>query len=238
MQQAKASIARARRPVSFSGAGLSAESGIATFRGQGDSLWSQYDPMRLASEEGFRANPELVMDWYAARRSTLAAASPHAGHHALVQQTSWVHVTQNVDDLLERAGAPPDSVLHLHGSLLSDRCLLTCGYEQAVDLADPPGLRQCPQCAAPLRPTVVWFGEHLPEDTWTAARAAVQQCDLLLVVGTSAAVYPAAGLIELARENGAEILIANTDDAAAIDKRDVFVHGPAAKVLPQLFSGD
>lgn len=237
MDTARALVRRAQRPVSFSGAGLSAESGIATFRGGDDSLWSKYDPIQLASEDGFLVNPSLVTDWYASRRRALAEAKPNSGHVALANAPRWLHVTQNVDNLLERAGAMPDTVMHLHGSLLADRCLRACGYQVDVDMAAPPGLRDCPQCGAPMRPTVVWFGEALPEPVWAAATAAIEQCDLLLVVGTSAAVYPAAGLIEVARRRGASVICVNPEDAVT-SGADVFLRATAAETLPLLLNGE
>jgi NAD-dependent deacetylase len=236
--RAKRAIDSARRPVSFSGAGLSAASGIATFRGDDESLWSQYNPAELASEQGFNKHPQRVMDWYANRRRVLADAQPNAAHNALASQAHWTHITQNVDDLLERAGSPPSSVLHLHGSLLADRCLARCGHEDVIDLSHPPGLRDCPQCGSKLRPTVVWFGEQLPTDVWTSAMEAVTACDLLLVVGTRAEVHPAAGLIDVARESGASVLVINNDASVAVNDTELFLLGDATELLPHLLTRD
>jgi NAD-dependent deacetylase len=199
MREARAALAVARRSAVFSGAGLSAESGIATFRGNdGDALWSQFNPMELASAAGFDDNPARVIDWYNWRRGRLANARPNAAHVALAQHPRLVQITQNVDDLLERAGVPASGVLHLHGTIGRDRCNGGCGYEEAVDLGEPPPLRRCPRCGAYLRPAVVWFGEALPPVVWQEAQQLCTALDCLVVVGTSATVYPAAGLIEQA----------------------------------------
>jgi len=228
-------IASATHPVSFSGAGLSAESGIATFRDKDETgLWSKFDPTELASQAGFTSNPSQVIDWYNWRRQSLAKAQPNAAHLTLARQRNWIHITQNVDNLLERAGASPTSVLHLHGSILTDRCNGSCGYCEEVELADPKPLRHCKKCDDLLRPAVVWFGESLPEDILSAASAAVSRSDLLLVIGTSAQVYPAAGLIPLAREQSALIIVINTDADYVDDPQTLYIQGKAAEMLPAL----
>jgi NAD-dependent deacetylase len=224
-------LSSAARPVSFSGAGLSAESGIATFRDK-QGLWSTFDPMRLASPEGFAEAPDTVIEWYDWRRRKLAEARPNPAHDALAAWPGMTNVTQNVDDLLERAGAT--GVVHLHGRLDLDRCNDRCGHEEPVRLADPPGRRTCPRCAAPLRPGVVWFGESLPADDWATAEQACIDADTLLVVGTSAAVYPAAGLIGLARSTGATIIVVNPESSGASSLADIEIVGKAGEVLPQL----
>ncbi len=234
IEEARRILAGARRIVSFSGAGLSAESGVPTFRDpQTGGMWAKYDPMVLASPEGFAADPEMVIDWYALRRRTVAAAMPNAAHAALARRPDMVHVTQNVDDLLERAGA--ERVIRLHGELAADRCHGPCGYREAIDLARPPGLRDCPCCGSRLRPDVVWFGEPVPSEAWQAATEACSECEALLVVGTSAAVYPAAGLIGLARAGGAAIVVVNTQRSAASGLADVELLGKASAVVPALF---
>ncbi len=230
-------VASARHPVSFSGAGLSAESGIATFRDKNDNaLWSKFNPAELASQDGFKANPELVIDWYNARRQTAAAAQPNAAHTTLGARKGWIHITQNVDTLLEAGGVSPENVLHLHGTLDEDHCNNQCGYSSKVNMLAPEGLKHCPRCDAYLRPSVVWFGEQLPENVFNQALHAVQQCDLLLVVGTSAQVMPAAGLIDIARENGAHIIVVNKENTPKTHSEDTVLIGSAATVLPQLFT--
>jgi NAD-dependent deacetylase len=232
LEAARRRLRPGRRITCFSGAGLSAESGVPTFRDAAeDALWRRYDPMRLASPEGFAADPMTVIDWYAWRRRAVAAAEPNAAHRALAGRTDIAQVTQNVDDLLERAGA--QVVTHLHGTITRDRCHAGCGHSERIDLAAPPALRACPRCGAPLRPAVVWFGEALQtEDLQRAVERC--QCDVLLVVGTSATVHPAAGLIDVARSAGAEIVIVNTAPSEASDRADLELLGPAGAILPAI----
>jgi NAD-dependent deacetylase len=232
---ARTLVEQARCTVSFSGAGLSAESGVPTFRDAATGgLWAQHDPMRLASPEGFRADPKLVVEWYAWRRRAIAGAQPNPAHVALAQRTDITHVTQNVDDLLERAGALEEQIVHLHGTIGRDFCFARCGFDEVVDMANPPGLRACPGCGAPVRPGVVWFGEALPGDAWMKAERACGACDLLLVVGTSAAVHPAAGLIGVARSAGAKVIVVNTQPSGASGMADVELIGPAGELLPKV----
>ena len=230
-------LTAATRMVSFSGAGLSAESGVATFRdAKSGGLWTKHDPMRLASPEGFADDPNLVMDWYAARRRSVAEAEPNSAHQALASQPDMIHVTQNVDDLLHRAGIHGEQVIQLHGTIARDHCHARCGFEEAIDLANPPTLRDCPNCGQPLRPGVVWFGESLPAESWQRAEDACAACDALLVIGTSAEVYPAAGLIGLAKSGGARIIIVNTEPSGASHLADVELIGKAGEIVPVLFS--
>ncbi len=225
-------LADGRRVVSFSGAGLSAESGVGTFRDAPDGMWAKYDPVRLASPEGFAADPKLVIDWYAARRRTIGDAQPNPAHVALAGRDDIIHVTQNVDDLLMRAGA--GVVIPLHGSISFDSCNGGCGHIERVDMTDPPSLRDCPACGAPLRPAVVWFGEAMPSEAWDNADRACRDCDVLLVIGTSAVVYPAAGLIGVAKAAGAGIIVVNTQPSEASPLADVELLGPAGEIVPQL----
>jgi NAD-dependent deacetylase len=194
--------------------------------------------MELASQAGFADNPERVIDWYNWRRGQLAQARPNAAHLALAKHRKLVQITQNVDDLLERAGVPPRNVLHLHGTIGMDRCNASCGYEEAVDLEHPPPLRGCPGCgAAQLRPAVVWFGEALPQHVWSEAQRLCAELDCLLVVGTSATVYPAAGLIEDAIANGSTVISINTEPSGSFGAKHLELVGPASVLLPQLFEG-
>lgn len=195
-------------------------------------MWSKFDPMQLASQEGFKVDPAMVVDWYNWRRKALAKVAPNDAHITLGNQ-SMVHITQNVDHLLEAGGAAPGSVLHLHGSLLEDHCNANCGFSESIELSDPPGLRECPDCGAYMRPSVVWFGEQLPDEVMHQAMAATIKADVFLVVGTSAVVYPAAGLISVARQNDAEVIVVNTE--ASDDSREIELIGRAGEVVPQLF---
>ena len=232
LEVARDLLAQARSVVSFSGAGLSAESGIATFRDP-DGVWKQVDPTVYASAQGFQAQPTEVSDWYAARRRTLAHTTPNDAHHALARSGWQSHITQNVDNLLERAGVR--SVVHLHGTLDSDRCHASCGYVIDVDLAHPPSLGTCPDCGAMLRPNVVWFGEMLPQSAWAAAESAIQGADVAVVIGTSAEVWPAAGLIAEAQR----VISVNTEPTFAGRQATVELIGSAATIVPQLVtSGD
>ncbi len=228
----RALLLAAQRPVVFSGAGLSAESGIPTFRDARTGLWAKYDPAELASPGGFAADPELVVEWYNWRRRTVAAAEPNAAHRAVAGITQ---ITQNVDDLLERAGSR--QVLHLHGSLTRDRCHRECGYREDVDLADPPSLRRCPRCDAPMRPDVVWFGEQLPDETWRRAQLLAASADVFLVIGTSATVYPAAGLIDAAASSGSPVIVVDRTAGRAGSLADVELIGPAGELVPELLKG-
>jgi NAD-dependent deacetylase len=238
IEAARQLVSQARAIVSFSGAGLSAESGIATFRDRSDpnSLWAKFDPMQLASPEGFEADPKMVIEWYAWRRRKLPAVQPNAAHHALATRSDILNITQNVDDLLERAGVPRESIVHLHGSITEDRCHGSCGRVEAIDLSDPPLLRSCGDCGAPMRPNVVWFGEMLPRDAWERAERACRGCDLLLVIGTSAEIYPAAGLIEVAKTRGAKVIVVNPNASGASHLADIEINAKAGEVLPRILA--
>lgn len=239
LNNARHLLQTARRIVCFSGAGLSAESGISTFRDtETDALWSRFDPMRLASPEGFADDPIRVIDWYNWRRAKLANASPNAGHLALAARPDIIQITQNVDDLLERAGITPDNIIHLHGTIIEDRCHHACGYRERIKLVSPPDLHDCPNCGAPMRPAVVWFGENLPEREWAAAQRACEQADCLVVVGTSAAVYPAASLIDYAKRKGASVIVVNTQPSGASSLADHELIGQAGVLLPMLLKTD
>jgi NAD-dependent deacetylase len=233
--EARRALAAARRTAVFSGAGLSAESGIATFRGnERDSLWSQFNPMELASVDGFLDSPARVIEWYNWRRAKLASAQPNAAHVALAKHPELVEITQNVDDLLERAGVAASAVLHLHGTIGRDRCFASCGHEEAIDFAKPSPLRPCPRCGAHLRPAVVWFGETLPQHVWDEAQRICSTLDCLLVVGTSATVYPAASLIEIATAAGAKVISINTERSSSFGGEHIELVGPASVLLPEL----
>ncbi|MHC5113366.1 MAG: SIR2 family NAD-dependent protein deacylase [Planctomycetota bacterium] len=233
IDEARSILDAAERVVAFSGAGLSAESGIPTFRDAATGgMWANLDPTQLASPHGFAADPEMVVDWYNSRRRNLCHVQPNPAHIALAARPDVVNVTQNVDDLLDRAGA--ERVIRLHGRLDHDRCHGGCGHDEAVDLADPPSLHECPRCGDRMRPSVVWFGEALPMDAWNEADDACRSCDALVVIGTSAEVYPAAGLIAVAHQAGAKIIVVNTNPSAASGVADVELIGKAGEILPAL----
>ena len=238
LAQARERLAKARRVACFSGAGLSAESGVATFRDiETHALWKQVDPMEMASPEGFAADPQRVIAWYNWRRQQLAEVQPNPGHEALAQQTQLIQITQNVDDLLERAGLPAQQIYHLHGTITRDHCN-HCQHSEQVSLAMPPDYRFCPACQiGEMRPSVVWFGEALPDAEWQAADALCRDIDVLLVVGTSASVYPAAGLIQIAKRAGASIIIVNTQTSDASYLADDELIGKSGAILPALLAG-
>jgi NAD-dependent deacetylase len=252
-----AALRRARRIVVFTGAGVSAESGIPTFRDALTGLWQHRDPMALATPEGFLADPPLVWGWYEWRRLKVRQALPNPGHRAIAElaalRPQLTLITQNVDDLHERAGSP--RVLHLHGSLHAPRCF-DCGspFEPPTDAAAtadpaaPNGWRAvalehdgqrlppppCPACGGAVRPGVVWFGEALPADALEAAFAAAEQADLLISVGTSGVVEPAAAIPRVAQQAGAWVLHVNPEPMAPAGVRVRHLRGAAGQVLPQL----
>jgi NAD-dependent deacetylase len=234
IDEARGLVARAKRIVAFSGAGLSAESGVPTFRDAATGgFWTKYDPTRLASPQGFADDPETVIAWYNARRVDVRRAEPNPAHRTLAAH-DVLNVTQNVDDLLHRAGAT--RIVSLHGTLTADRCNAPgCGHRETIDMADPPPMRPCPECGTSMRPDVVWFGEMLPERAWDEATHACAACDLMLVIGTAAEVYPAAGLIDVARSAGARTIVVNTQSSGAGAGADAELIGPAGVVVPELF---
>jgi NAD-dependent deacetylase len=229
----------------LTGAGMSAESGIATFRDAQTGLWSRFDPAQLASEDGFRADPALVWRWYAERREGMAKAQPNAGHLALAaferaRPGVLTLVSQNVDDLHQRAGNT--DTIRLHGDILADRWLGRCPRAQRgnccdTDWAAPGTPPRCVDCGNLVRPGVVWFGEPLPVAAILAAEGAARTCDVMLVVGTSGAVWPAAGLAAKARRSGAHVVIVNPQPSEIDAEAHVLLPGTAAGVLPRILPG-
>lgn len=230
-------LARARFVAVLTGAGVSAESGLATFRDAQTGLWSRFDPRELATPSGFARNPKLVWDWYAWRREQAAAAQPNAGHRAIAalerRAPRFVLVTQNVDGLHQRAGSR--NVVELHGSIARVRCSREGTIVAQWDAASRE-VPRCVACGAPLRPDVVWFEEMLPADALAQAEAAARECDLLLVVGTSAEVYPAAALPRYAHEAGATVVEINPNPTPLSSAADHVLRGTASAVLPALVS--
>ena len=220
----------------LTGAGVSAESGVPTFRGS-NGLWKQYRSEDLATPQAFARDPKLVWEWYDWRRGLLAQAKPNPGHHALAEIEKLVPeftlITQNVDDLHEQAGSR--GVLHLHGSIWIVRCV-ACGRETLDKRSPIPELPPACSCGALLRPGVVWFGEALPRNVWNDAETAARNADLFLVVGTSAVVYPAAGLAQIAKRAGARVVEINIAETALSDAIDEFLQGPSGELLPRLIA--
>lgn len=234
--KAREILASARRLVIFTGAGVSADSGVPTFRGaSADALWGKYDPHQLASPQGFAADPKLVYDWYNWRRSQLATIRPNPAHHAIatLQSRGATVITQNVDGLHERVAPSGATILRLHGTIAADRCS-ACDHAEDIDLQRLPPLRGCPRCGEYLRPAVVWFGETLDSGIWRAAQTACGAADAMLIVGTSGEVYPAAGLVQIAVFNRAKIVLVNLDPGPFDEMVDAALHGRAAEICPQL----
>ena len=231
-----ARLAGARRVTVLTGAGVSAASGVPTFRGQG-GLWRQFRAEDLATPAAFGRDPALVWEWYDWRRSLVADCEPNRAHHVLA---AWSHrltafelVTQNVDGLHERAGTA--NLTRLHGSIWTLRCRDGCGAAPWQDVSVPlsPLPPLCPLCGGLARPGVVWFGEALdPRDLARAERAC--RCDVFMVVGTSALVHPAAGLSQVARSQGAFLVEINPEATPVTDLVDVSLRGPAETVLGDL----
>jgi NAD-dependent deacetylase len=231
-------VRAAQRLAVLTGAGMSAESGVPTFRDAQTGLWAQFDPEQLATEDAFRANPKMVWDWYAFRRELIAKVEPNAGHRALARfaqghLSRLTLITQNVDGLHQRAGS--GGVLALHGNIFEDKWLdapKACCNSDAAAACSPP---YCGRCGNLLRPDVVWFGEALPLRTLAAAEAAARECDLMLVIGTSGVVYPAAGLARMA---AGKVVLINPEPTELDDTADTVLRGKAAQVLPQLMMED
>ena len=225
----------ARNLAVLTGSGVSAESGVPTFRDAQTGFWARYEPQELATPEAFERDPRLVWEWYEWRRGLVRRAAPNPGHLALAEiehrVPSFSLATQNVDGLHQRAGSR--NVLELHGNIMRSKCSVE-GLEaepRADDEGVPPS---CPGCGSFIRPDVVWFGEALPEDAFTAASAAARGCDAFLSIGTSSLVYPAASLQSQATRSGAVLVEVNPDDTPLTPLADYALRGRAGEVLPML----
>jgi NAD-dependent deacetylase len=241
----KARLKRARDVVVFTGAGVSAESGIPTFRDLQTGLWRNFDARSLATPEAFERDPALVWGWYEWRRARVLASEPNAAHRMIAALAGRVPrltlITQNVDDLHERAGSP--KVLHLHGRLCAPYCG-ACGREHPAGPPTTAGLEggrrleppRCGHCGGRIRPGVVWFGECLPRQAWDEAVDAARGCDAFLCVGTSSVVEPAAGLTRTAIASGAATIQVNIGSTCLDDLVTLNLRGPAASMLPALLT--
>jgi len=231
-------LKHAERVVVLTGAGISAESGVPTFRDAQTGLWASFNPEELATREAFEKNPRRVWEWYAYRRDLIKNVKPNAGHLALAEMERrfprFTLITQNVDGLHRRAGSR--SVIELHGNLARSKCfeedLPVPSWEEGPEI--PP---RCPRCGGSLRPDVVWFGEMLPVRELEAAMEAAKNAQIFLSVGTSALVQPAASLPFVALERGASVVEINPEETPLSPHASFFLKGPAGLILPVLVGG-
>ncbi len=239
---AAALLRNAQRPCVLTGAGVSKESGIPTFRDAMGGLWSQFNPMELASPFAFQRDPKLVWDFYEVRREKMRPAEPNPGHYALAALEKRFArlpiITQNIDDLHERAGST--GVIHLHGLIARNKCYAACqGEPTLIDVstltwdasATPP---RCPHCGAFVRPDVVWFGEMLPPLALQAAKNVIYNTDLMLVIGTSGVVSPAAEMPFVAQEHDAKIVEINPYHSEITPIADIWIEARSGEALPRL----
>jgi NAD-dependent deacetylase len=234
-----AALFQASHVAVLTGAGISAESGLPTFRDALTGLWANYKPEDLATPAAFSRNPKLVWDWYAMRRAALAGARPNPGHDALAELERLVPaftlITQNVDGLHQIAGST--SSIELHGNIRLSRCFANCDPERYdAQLTGGPAESEpptCPKCGSYLRPDVVWFGENLPPDALAKAIAAAKSCDVFISVGTSGYVQPAAGLLEVASQSHAITYVVNLD-SDSVGNATYRLVGRSGVVLPEM----
>ena len=237
-EQVRAWVRDARHIAVLTGAGMSAESGVPTFRDAQTGLWAQYKPTELASPEAFARDPKLVWDWYAWRREAIKGVRPNAGHYALARMGKCIPeftlITQNVDGLHRMAGS--QQVLELHGNIQRVRCADCYTFAQTWG-DDTEAVPQCSKCGGLLRPDVVWFGEALPRDQLEAAVDAARTCDVFFSIGTSGVVQPAASLAFAAHNRGAIVVEINAEPTPLTSKANYVLHGKSGEILPRLVEG-
>ena len=228
-------LRQAQRVTALTGAGVSQESGLRTFRDAQDGLWAQYRPEDLATPQAFQRNPKLVWDWYAWRREKVLQAKPNPAHYALAEMAKFIPhftlITQNVDGLHQAAGSP--NVIELHGNIRRVRCSV-CGQVPSHWDQDQDEVPRCSTCNGLLRPDVVWFGENLPQAELESAFEAAQRCELFFSIGTSGLVQPAASLAYLAQQHGACIVEVNAEKTPLTPFADFSFRGKAGEILPAL----
>ena len=220
-----------KKVVFVTGAGISQESGIPTFRGK-DGLWRNHDAMKLATIDAFYDNPRLVWEWYNERRANIFAAKPNPGHRAIAELEKYVKVvvlTQNIDGLHQKAGS--SQVLELHGSIIKIKCSV-CDFKEEItsEISKVPPLCRCGNI---LRPDVVWFGESLPQDVWQKAMVLASQCDLMVIAGTSLVVSPANTLPIYAKQNSALLIEINPENTEMSSEMDLIIRNTSANSLPK-----
>jgi NAD-dependent deacetylase len=226
---------KGKRVVVLTGAGVSKESGIPTFREAQTGLWAKYNPMELATPQAFQRNPKLVWEWYQWRQDLISKANPNPGHFSLVKMEAlipnFVLITQNIDGLHKRAGS--ENIIELHGNIFRYRCFKEdVIIDNLGDFSDV--IPRCPYCGGYLRPDVVWFGEPLPSEALTKAMGAAQNTEIFLSVGTSALVHPAASLPLIAMDHGAIVVEINPDETQITNRVHYSLQGPSGEILPQL----
>jgi NAD-dependent deacetylase len=236
IKRAAEKIAGVKRLVVTTGAGMSRESGIPTFREAPNALWARYNPEELATEEGFRKDPPLVWKWYTERRNQIGRKSPHAGHYAVAGMEplfdSFTLITQNIDNLHRKAGSK--NLIELHGNIFRFKC-----FDNHHPVEILPQSKEIPplcECGSYIRPDVVWFGEMLDEDDLNRSFSALSGCEVILVVGTSGLVYPAAGFPGVAKSYGAFVVEINPEETPITNSADVVIRAGAAEALPQLLN--
>ncbi|AFK22738.1 NAD-dependent protein deacetylase [Pyrococcus sp. ST04] len=233
-------LASSKSAIAFTGAGISAESGVPTFRGR-DGLWKRYRPEELATPEAFRTNPKLVWEFYKWRIKKILEAKPNPAHYSLVELEKMgilkAVITQNVDDLHREAGTK--NLLELHGNIFRVRCT-SCNYKEylkesgRIEEVLQEDIPRCPKCGAYLRPDVVWFGEPLPEEVLSKAFKLAETADVVIVVGTSGVVYPAAYIPYIVKENNGTVIEINVQESGITPIADFFLRGKAGVILPKL----
>ena len=225
-------LKNSKKIVFVTGAGISQESGIPTFRGK-DGHWKKHDPMKLATIDAFYDDPHLVWEWYEDRRQNIRAAKPNLGHKAIAELEEFYKVivlTQNIDGLHQRAGS--SRVLELHGSIIRVKCTV-CDFQDNItnNFEDLPP--KC-NCGNILRPDVVWFGESLPQDVWTNAMQEASMCDIMIIAGTSLVVSPANTLPAFAKQNNAVLIEINPEETVMSDEMDISIRSTSSDTLPKL----
>jgi NAD-dependent deacetylase len=226
-------LKNSQKVTALTGAGVSAESGVPTFRGK-DGWWRNYNPMELATFEAFTRDPKLVWEWYMYRRDLIRTISPNPGHYALAEMASlfdeFTLITQNVDRLHMDAGS--DKIHELHGNIHRNRCVDCNHIDYTESFPELPP--KCPECQGRLRPDVVWFGEMLPREAIDSSMRASHQAELFFTIGTSGAVQPAASLPLIARQSGALVVEVNIEPSEISHICDIKYHGKSGEILPQI----
>lgn len=226
-------LTTAKKLVFFTGAGISAESGIETFRGK-DGLWNKLKPEELANFNAFMKNPDMVWEWYQYRRKIVESTNPNPGHYAIAEFERYYDVTvvtQNVDNLHQRAGS--SIVYELHGSIVRNFCIDCNSFYNDIKLSDNK-VPKCEKCGGFIRPDVVWFGENLRGDAFPKGEKAAAESDICFVVGTSAVVYPAAYIPQTAKQNGAFVIEINIEDTELTGNCDYSIFGKSGEILPKI----